>query len=435
MLITLAAIAPAFDVEAASRAYLNTLSGVARAKSDAYFEGGYWLTLWAAIVTAVSYLIMLRLGWSAKWRELAERITRRRFLQAMLYAVPFVLGGALLTAPWEIYAGFVREKQYGLMNQSLGGWIGEQAIVIGVNTLIMAVLIGVVFALIRWSPKRWWLWSAGAVTLLLAFLVMVQPVFISPLLNKYTPMAAGPMRNQILTMAHANHIPADDVYVFDASKQTKRVSANVSGLGPTIRISLNDNLLNRSTPAAVKAVMGHEMGHYVLNHIQWMVAQFGILLLLVMYALWWSVPRLIARFGERWGVSGPADLAAVPVYFLVVTLMMLIATPITNTLIRRHELQADVFGLDAAREPDGFAQAAMQLSEYRKVEPGPIEEALFFDHPSGSNRVHRAMAWKAAHLAELPQAQRGMVRPLPPSASTIPPSASVAPAPASNVQR
>ncbi len=435
MLTTLAAIAPAFDIEAASRAYLDTLSGAARAKSDAYFEGGYWITLWSALVAVASYLVMLRLGWSATWRDLAERITRRRFLQAMLYSVPFVIVGALLTAVWEIYVSFVREKHYGLMNQSFGGWLGEQGIVIGVNTLIMAVLIGVVFALIRWSPRRWWLWSAGAVTLLLAVLVMIQPVFVAPLLNKYTPMAAGPMRDEILTMARANHIPADNVYVFDASKQSKRVSANVSGLGPTIRISLNDNLLNRATPAGVKEVMGHEMGHYVLNHIQWMIAQFAVLLVAVMFVLWWSVPRLIARWGGSWGVHGPADLAAVPAYFLVVALIMLVTTPVTNTLIRRHEIQADVFGLDASREPDGLAQTAMQLSEYRKIEPGPIEEALFYDHPSGSNRVHRAMAWKAAHLAELPEAQRGMARPVPASASSMPASASPAPAAASNVQR
>jgi STE24 endopeptidase len=174
MFTLLAAIAPTFDVEAASRAYLDTLSGAARAKSDAYFEGGYWMLLWSALVGVLSYLVMLRLGWSAKWRDLAERITRRRFLQAMLFAVPFVFTGALLTAPWEIYAGFVREKHYGLMNQSFGGWLGEQAIVLAVNALIMAVLIGIVFALIRWSPRRWWLWSAGAVTLLLAFIVMIR---------------------------------------------------------------------------------------------------------------------------------------------------------------------------------------------------------------------------------------------------------------------
>ena len=437
--IIAAAITPSFDVEIASRAYLDTLKGAARAKSDAYFEGGYWLTLWGAGVAMLSYWVMLRTGWSAKWRDLAERITRWRFVQALLYGLPFGIVGALLTLPWMIYEDYVREQQYGLMNQSPGEWAVEQSIVLGVNTLIFALVVAVVFALIRWSPRRWWLWSAGAVTLLLAVFVMVTPVFISPLLNTYKPMAAGPMRDQILAMAHANHIPTDSVTVFDASKQSKRVSANVSGLGPTIRISLNDNLLNRASPAGVKAVMGHEMGHYVLNHVPWMIAQFAVLLLAVMFALWWSVPRLIARFGGQWGVSGVADLAAVPAYMLIVTLIFLVATPVTNMLIRRHEAQADAFGLDAAREPDGFAESAMQLSEYRKLEPGAIEEALFYDHPSGSERVHRAMAWKAAHLAQLPVDQRGVVRPLlaplPDRASSIPSKANAPPMAASSDQR
>ena len=433
MLQTAVTTAPPFDAEAATRAYLATLNGAARAKSDAYFEGGYWLILWDALVAVVSYLVMLRLGWSAKWRDLAERITRRKLVQALLYSVPFVVVGALLTLPWTIYTSFVREQQYGLINQSFPAWLGDYAIMLAVGVVTTSLMIAVLFAVIRRWPKRWWIGTTAAMVAMLLLFVLVTPVFISPLLNKYTPMAAGPMRDQILTMAHAQKIPADNVYVFDASKQSKRVSANVSGLGPTIRISLNDNLLNRSTPAGVKAVMGHEMGHYVLNHIQWMIAQFAVLILGMMFVLWWSVPRVIARWGGRWGVNGPADLAAVPVYFLIATLIMLVATPVTNTLIRRHEIEADSFGLDAAREPDGFAETAMQLSEYRKIEPGPVEEALFFDHPSGSNRVHRAMAWKAAHLAELPEAQRAVVRPA--SASSIPNSASPAPAAASSVQR
>ena len=432
-IISAIAAAPSFDVEAATRAYLDSLHGAARAKSDAYIDGGYWIMLWDALVSSLAYLAMLRLGWSAAWRDLAARITRRPFLQALLYSVPFVVVGALLTLPWAIYTEYYRERQYGLMNQDLAAWLGEQGIQLGIGLFTEALLIAVLFAVIRRWPRRWWIGATGALVAMLLLFVMITPVFFAPLLNKYTPMQAGPMRDQILAMAHAQHIPTDNVYVFDASKQTKRVSANVSGLGPTIRISLNDNLLKRASPAGVKAVMGHEMGHYVLNHVQWMIAQFAVLILGFMYLLWWSVPRLIARYGHAWGVTDASDLAAVPLYYLIAAALSLVATPITKTLIRRHEIQADAFGLDAAREPDGFAATAMQLSEYRKIEPGPIEEALFFDHPSGRTRVHMAMAWKAAHLAELAPAQRGILRP--PSATTMPPSASTDPTAASNDQR
>jgi STE24 endopeptidase len=419
ILAAAAASAP-FDPEAATRAYLDTLQGPARAQSDAYFEGGYWLLLWGALVSLASAWAMLRFGWSAAWRRWAERATRRRWLQPGVYAIFYVLLASLIVLPWTIYVGFFRERQYGLMNQNFGAWASEQAIGLGVSIVTTALMLLVVFAVIRRAPRTWWLWGAAAVTAMAAFGIAIAPVFVAPLFNKYTPMPEGPMRTQILAMAAANHIPADNVYVFDASKQSKRISANVSGLGPTIRVSLNDNLLNRSTPAEVKAVMGHEMGHYVLGHIWRLILAFAVIAFLAMLLLWWTTPRILARWGARWGVESVADPAVVPLFALIVTLFTLVMTPVLNTVVRTQEAQADAFGLDAAREPDGFASVAMKLSEYRKIEPTPLEEAFFYDHPSGRTRVHRSMEWKAKHLAELPPEQRAMV--VPPKPAPTPPS-------------
>jgi STE24 endopeptidase len=408
-----ASAAPPFDPETATRAYLSTLQGAARARSDAYFEGGYWLLLWGAFVGILSHWLMLRLGWSAAWSGWAARVTRRRWLQPGLYALPYVALGWLIVLPWTIYTGFVREKQYGLMNQSFGGWLGQQAIALLVGLVMTAVVLTVVFAVIRRAPKSWWLWGTAAMVALTAFSVAVAPVFIAPLFNKYTPMPEGPLRDQILAMAQANHIPAKNVYVFDASKQSKRISANVSGLGPTIRISLNDNLLNRATPAEVKAVMGHEMGHYVLGHVWKTILALSLIILVAGLILWKVTPWALARRGGRWRIESVADPAVVPLFAIILTLFVLALTPVLNTLVRTHESEADAFGLEAAREPDGFASTAMKLSEYRKIEPSPLEEALFFDHPSGRTRVRMAMDWKARHLAELPPDQRGMVTPPP----------------------
>jgi STE24 endopeptidase len=411
-LIAAAGAAPGhFDVETATRAYLDTLQGPARAKSDAYFEGGYWLILWSALVGLASHWLMLRMGWSSAWRRWAERVTKRRWLHPGLYAVPYVIFGSLIVIPWTIYTDFFREKQYGLMNESFAAWAGEQAKGLGIGIVTTAIMLLVIFAVIRRAPRTWWLWGTAAMTVMIVIMFAIAPVFISPLFNKYTPMPAGPLRTEILAMAQAQHIPAHNVYVFDASKQSKRISANVSGLGPTIRISLNDNLLNRSTPAEVKAVMGHEMGHYVLGHIWRLVFFFAAMVFLVALILWWATPRILARWGARWGVESAADPAVIPVYAIVITLFLLVATPLFNTVTRTEEAEADAFGLDAAPEPDGFAAIAMKLSEYRKIEPTPLEEAIFFDHPSGRTRVHGAMAWKAAHLAELPPDQQAMVVP------------------------
>ena len=399
-LLTFAAVAMAFDPEAATQVYLSTLKGAARAKSDAYFEGGYWLILWGTLIAVASELAQLHFGLARRWRDWAERVAPR-WLAPALFTIPYVITGTLIVLPWTIYTGFIREKQYDLMNQSFTDWLVDQGKSMGLGIVMFAILFTIVLAVIRKSPKRWWLWGALTMTAFAAFGAMIVPVFVTPLFNTYTEMKAGPVRDRIVAMARANNVPAEHIYVFDASKQTKRISANVSGLGPTIRISLNDNLLNRTTPAETAAVMGHELGHYVLGHVWKSIIAFTVIFLAVFYIVYRAAPVIIRRYGTKWGVRDVADPAAIPVFFLLVAIIGLFLTPVTNTLIRTNESDADAFGLNTAREPDGFATTALALSEYRKIEPGTVEEFLFFDHPSGRTRIRMAMDWKAAHLAEV----------------------------------
>lgn len=404
-----------FDADAATQAYLATLQGAARAKSDAYFEGGYWLPLWSALVALVTYWLMLRMGWSAKWSAWASRVTKREWLRPALYSLPYGIAASLIGLPWAIYTGYVREHQYGLSNQSFGDWATETAIMSGVGLVVGAIFFVIFWAVIRKSPKRWWLWGSGAVAALMAVMILLAPIFIEPLLNKYTPMQPGPVRDEILRIAHEQKIPTNDVYVVDASKQTKRISANVAGLGPTIRIALNDNLLNRSNIHGIKAVMGHEMGHYKLYHIQKLLAYLVLMALAGFFITAWAAPRVLKRHGERWGVTEVRDPASAPVLFGILALLSLPGGLIFNSIIRIHESEADAFGLAAAKEPDGFAMTAMQLSEYRKIEPGALEEILFYDHPSGRTRVQMAMDWKAANLDQLPAEQRAPMVMTPPN--------------------
>ena len=416
------AAAPPFDAEAATRAYLATLNGAARAKSDAYFEGGYWLPIWGALISILSYWVMLRFGWSAAWSAWSQKVVKWRWLQPALYSLPFGLIGGLLTLPWSIYTGFIREHQYGMSNQSAGEWAKELAIMTGVGVVLTAIFFVVIYAVIRRSPTRWWLWASVAIGGLFSVMILIAPIFIEPLLNKYTPMADSPTRTEILRIAKAQQIPTNDVYVVDASKQTKRISANVSGLGPTIRIALNDNLLNRSNIHGIKAVMGHEMGHYKLNHIQKLLAYLTLMSLAAFLIIYLTAPRILARHGNRWGVREVSDPASAPLLFALLAILSVPGGILFNSIIRHHESEADAFGLEAAREPDGFAMTAMQLSEYRKIEPSAVEELLFYDHPSGRTRVAMAMDWKAKHLAELPADQQA------PIVMTTPPPPGPAPA-------
>lgn len=146
--------------------------------------------------------------------------------------------------------------------------------------------------------------------------------------------------------------------------------------------------------------MGHEMGHYVLGHAWWGVAILTLLTGIGLFLVAWLSPKILARAGPRWNVRGVDDPAVVPLFMIVLTVYFFAMTPALNSMVRIFESQADAFGLDAARQPDGFASIAMKLSQYRKIEPSPVEEFVFFDHPSGRTRVRMAMDWKAEHVED-----------------------------------
>jgi len=387
-----------FDVDAATEAYLAQIPASARSRSDAYFVGGYWLILWDFLYGAALYLFLLYFGWSAAMRNFAERLTRFKPLQTLIYWTEFLIVTTILGAPLALYEGYFRERQYGLATQTLVPWLGDQLIVLLVNVVLGGVVSMVLFGVVRRLPRTWWIWGAGVSIVFLIFFIMIAPVFIFPLLNKFTVLDDPKITRPILSLARANGIPAQKVYMMDASRQTTRMSANVSGYGQTMRITLNDNLLRRGSLEEIQSIMGHEMGHYVLHHIAKDILYFSIVIVIFFALLRWSLEHALARWGERWQVRGIGDTAILPLVFLVGTILGFVYTPFFNTHIRTNEHEADMYGLNASRQPDGFAQGAIHLGEYRKMNPGPVEEWIFFDHPSGRNRIHDAMQWKAENL-------------------------------------
>jgi STE24 endopeptidase len=177
------------------------------------------------------------------------------------------------------------------------------------------------------------------------------------------------------------------------------MSANVSGFANTMRITLNDNLLRRGSAEEIQSVMGHEMGHYVLNHVYKGIMFFFIVIVLFFGYLRWSLEWTLQRHGEQWGIRGVGDTAVLPLVVLLGSIFFFVLNPIMNTFTRTQEYEADMYGLNTSRQPDGFAQAAIHLGEYRKMSPGPVEEWVFYDHPSGRGRIYAAMRWKAENLS------------------------------------
>lgn len=393
---------PAFDVKAATDAYLATVPPDKRARSDAYFEGGYWLQLWDFLLSATVLILLLQTGLSARIRDWAARISSWRGAQDLIYFVLFVLITTVIQFPLAVYEGYIREHKYGLATQTFGPWMRDQIVALAVGALIGGIAVIALYWVVRRLGKNWWLWGALASIVFQAIIVLIAPVYIAPLFNDFKKLENPKIKDPILSLARANGIPVTEVYEVDASRQSTRVSAYVSGFLGSERIVLNDNLLNRCTPEEIQSVMGHEMGHYVLHHVYKDILFFGVLAIIgfafLNRAMHWS----LARWGDRWGIREITDVAALPLAALLFSLFFFVLTPVTNSWIRTQEYEADIFGINAARQPDGEALVDLKLGDYRKLDPSPLEEMIFFDHPSGRTRITAAMRWKAENMSVLP---------------------------------
>ncbi|HEX3529887.1 MAG TPA: M48 family metallopeptidase [Thermoanaerobaculia bacterium] len=391
----------ALDPEAATEAYLAQVPPDVRNRSDSYFEGGEWLILWDFLAAMGVAALFLGTGLSASLRDRAERLTRFRPLQTFFYAACYFLLTAILIFPLTLYEGFFRERAYGLLNQGFSAWMRDQVVGLLATMILGSLAVTVLYAVFRRAPRTWWIWGAVVSLIFLMLLTLIVPVFLLPLFLKSTELTDEKVRAPILALARSNGVETNHVWVLGMSEQSNRTGGNVSGLGSTMRISLNDNLLRRSSPGGVQAVMGHELGHYVLDHVAISILAFGVLILLGFAFLRWALTAVLVRRGERWRITGIADPAGLPLLIALGTLYFFLLTPVTNTITRTQEAEADLFGLNTARQPDGRAEVVLQHAEDRKLSPGPLEEFIFFDHPSGRNRILMAMRWKAEHLAEL----------------------------------
>jgi len=387
-----------FDPTEATKAWLATVPADQRAKSDAYFEGGYWLLLWNFLVGAAISTFLLASKFSAQLRDFAERLTGSKTLQVAIYVIVYTLVVSIVSFPLAFYQQFIREHQYGFATQTFGPWFVEQLIGLTVGLIAGTIALSILYAVFRRAPRSWWILGT-LVAVVLSFIGnLVAPVYVEPLFNTYKPLTDPKIRDPILAMARANEIPVTQVFEVDASRQTTRISANVAGMLGTTRIALNDNLIKQCTLPEIRAVMAHEMGHYVLNHGAKLTIYFGIVALFGFAIAKFFFDWALRIWGERWDVRGISDPAGLPLLTLIFITFAFLMTPILNSIVRVTEREADQFGMNTSREPDGESKVALKLGAYRKLDPSPLEEFIFFDHPSGRARIQMAMDWKAAHL-------------------------------------
>ena len=382
------------DPEAATRAYLDSVPEERRQKTKVYAHGNYILDAAGFVYSSLILIALLAFGVSAKMRDVSARITRRKPLQSLLYWIQFLLLTTLFAFPLTLYRSFFREKAYGLLNQAFGDWMIDQFKELAIAIVIGGIFVMILYGVLRKAPRFWWLWGSAVMIVFIIIGIVISPVYIQPMFNEFTPVRNAEIRESVLAMAHKQGIPAEEVYEVDASRRTDRISAYVAGMFGTMRIVMFDTTLKRCTPEEIQMIMGHEMGHYVLNHVGLHVAFFSVLILGGFLFARWGFQKAIQKW-PHWQVEGVGDNAGFPLLILLLTGFLFVTGPITNTWIRVHEDESDDFGLNASREPDAAATTFLKLGEYRDLEPHPLVEALLYDHPSGRYRIRNAMEWKA----------------------------------------
>ena len=355
-------------------------------------------TLWGLIVPA----LILFSGFSARLRNLARAIGRKWFFIIGVYVALYFLVVYVLNLPLSYYQGFVRLHEYGLSNQSLGQWFGDSLKALMLTIVMGLLFLWVPYLLLRKSPQRWWLYTSVAAAPFLALVMLVQPILIAPLFDDFGPMKDKVLETEILQLADRAGIDGGRVFEVNKSEDTEAVNAYVGGLSDTKRIVLWDTLLKKLDQEQVLAVMGHEMGHYVLGHTWKLLALLSVLILAALYAVHRSLDFLIRRYQHRFGFSEPSDVASLPLLILLLSVFFLALQPVAFAYTRQIERESDRFGLEITRNNHAMASALALLQDENLAHPRPgLLYVLWRSwHPPIAERIEFANSYRPWAIGE-----------------------------------
>ena len=322
-------------------------------------------------------------------RDWAGAIGRKWFFLVAVYWVIFTVASTLIDLPRVYYESFVRQHAYGLSNQTIGKWASDQFANLAVTLVIGGLVLWVPYLLLRKSPTRWWLYTSALAVPFIITIVLVQPLWIDPLFNRFGPMQDKTLEAEILQLAGRSGIDGGRVFEVAKSEDTKALNAYVTGFGATKRIVLWDTILKALDRPQLLAVMGHEMGHYVLGHVWKLIILLSVTILGLLYAVHRLSGALIAKYGHRFGFTTLGDVASLPLIILLVGAISLVTNPMTLAVSRHYEHEADRFALEITRDNHAGASAfaIMQQENLAVPRPGRLYTWLRASHPPVGERI------------------------------------------------
>jgi STE24 endopeptidase len=372
-------------------------------KAEALYRTRTVLYLFGMVFGIVVLWVLLRLRVAPAFRDLAERTSKNSFVQALVFVPPLMLFVALISLPIDIYHQHI-SRAYGLSVQGWGSWAGDWCKAEGVSLVITVIAVFGLFRIIRRSPQRWWFYFWLVSLPFLVLLVFIEPVILDPMFNKFEPLEKKQpfLIGEIEKVIHRGglSIPRERMFEMAASEKVTTYNAYVTGIGATNRVVVWDNTSRDLTVPETLFVFGHEMGHYVLNHVYKGLAFFGVM----MFAGFWLGRRIalafLALWGEAWQIRGVNDLAALPVLMLALSLLTLVGEPIGNAFSRHLEHQADIYGLEVTHglfpnNGEVAASAFQKLGEksYAYPAPNPLFVFWSFSHPTIPDRIKFSLGY------------------------------------------
>ena len=380
------------DPQTATAAYIDSLGADALAQAAAYTLGNHWLLLVSLLVAGVNCWLFVRLDILGRLNHLLA--PRMRALRVFLVCGTYFLVTSIVTMPLAIYAGWWREADYNRTSQLFGDFLSQTLLGTAISAVLGGLFFLLLYELMRRVGQRWWVWSGVMTALALSILLLISPILIEPLFNQYQPVPAGQVQDELRKLATRAQIPVDRIFTYDGSRQSNNFTANVSGVGSSARIAISNVALSSATLDEVKAVTAHEVGHFVLGHIWYIVGLYALLAIMFFFIS----ARSFGLFARLFGLQAPLESAVgLPVLMFIISLLGFLGEPVINSLIRTNELAADRYSLEAVGLPDAMAGALVKTAEYRDPRPHPLQEFLFYTHPSVERRVLMAMQWKAEH--------------------------------------
>jgi Zn-dependent protease with chaperone function len=357
--------------------------------------------------------IILHFGFSPKFRTWAEKTSRNSFVQVVIFAPLIILTMAVLGLPSDIYEQTV-ERKYGLSIQSWPSWFWDWTKGEFLSVLLGILLIWILYAVIRKSPRRWWFYFWLVVLPIGVILIFLQPLVVDPMFHKFEPLQ---QKDPALTASlekmvqHAGeNIPPERMFWMGAGEKTTTLNAYVAGIGASKRIVVWDTTIAKMNTPQIVFVAGHEMGHYVLGHIWKGMIFAAVLSFVLFYLAFRTIGWMLKRWGPGWGIRGVEDMASLPALLLLLSVFSFVVGPIASTFSRHDEHQADQYGLEVTHglTPDSSQVAAQAFQILGEVdladpEPNPVDVFMFYSHPPIPDRVRFALTYDPWAKGEQPE--------------------------------